>query len=115
MTEMGQPELGNRTKRWLQDLDRILDQGSALAARGYEAYCSDPALPLAIEALCLRAGEIAKRLIAADPERFSDEIWILVARTRDFLAHHYDRVDVDVLWATANRDFPALHELVRGL
>lgn len=109
---MERPVQGNRQTRWLQDLEEVLRQGADLASRGYDAYSSDPALPLAMEALCVRAGEIARRLITADPDHFSDEIWTLVARNRDFLAHHYDRIDIEMLWATVNRDFPALRQLV---
>lgn len=58
-----------------------------IVARGRDAFDSDIALPLAVETLCSRVGEIAKRLVAADPKRFGDPVWSLAARNRDFLIH----------------------------
>lgn len=95
----------DRTARWLDDLSLTLDEASALVDRGRGAFDGDPALPLAFEALCSRVGEIAKRLTASDPVRFSAPIWSQAARNRDFVTHHYDRVDRDVLWRTVSVSF----------
>ncbi|MBO9578226.1 MAG: DUF86 domain-containing protein [Microbacteriaceae bacterium] len=97
-----------RTDRWLADLRRTLESAASLAARGRAAYDADEALRLAFEALVTRVGELAKRLVAAGPARFSDGIWSLAARQRDFVAHHYDRIDHDALWLTVTNDFPRL-------
>jgi len=105
---------GGRTDRWVADLSRMLDQAEVLVARGRAAYDSDPALPLAFEALCSRVGELTKRLINADAERFAAPIWAQAARNRDFVVHHYDRVDRDALWTTVSVSFLELREeLVR--
>lgn len=103
----------DRTRRWLEDLTRVLDDADALVARGRESYDDDPALPLAFEALCNRVGELAKRLIAADPESFSAPIWTQAARNRDFVVHHYDRVDREVLWRTVAVSFGELRSAMR--
>jgi uncharacterized protein with HEPN domain len=84
-----------------------------LAARGRVAFDTDEALPLAFEALANRVGDLCQQLVAADPERFDDELWSLAARNRDFVVHHYHRVDPAVLWVTVTRDFPALATLAR--
>ena len=99
---------GGRTARWAEDLRLTLDRAAELAARGREEFDSDAALPLAFEALVSRVGELAKRLSAAAPDTFADRIWSDAARNRDFVAHHYDRIDLDVLWVTVTRDLPAL-------
>lgn len=103
---------GDRLERWLADLTATLDRAHVLAARGRAAYDADDALPLAFEALISRVGELAKRLTTADPARFIDPIWIQAARNRDFVVHHYDRVDRTVLWATVTVDFPRLQALL---
>ena len=71
-------------------------------------YDSDPAVALAFEALSNRVGEIAKRLVAADPDAFTDPIWLQAARNRDFVVHHYDRIDREALWQTITQGFPDL-------
>jgi len=98
----------NRVDRWVADLRAALALTADLVARGRAAYDADPALQLAFEALSNRVGELAKRLRTADPERFGDDIWTLAARNRDFVVHHYDRIDRDALWNTVTRDFPSL-------
>lgn len=105
-----------RADAWLRDLVIALDQAAMLVARGHGAYLEDPALPLAFEALVNRVGDLAKRLTTADPSRFAQPIWRAAARTRDFVVHHYDRVDHDVLWQTVSVSFPALREaaITRG-
>ena len=100
------PELLNR-------LLRTLDAARDLADRGRASYDADPAVPLAFEALANRVGDLCKQLIAADRARFSHEVRVLAARNRDFVVHHYHRLDPDVLWVTVTRDFPALAELAR--
>lgn len=97
-----------RVERWLENLRATLASAADLVARGRDAFDSDAAVPLAFEALSNRVGELAKRLIAADPARFSAPIWRQAARNRDFVVHHYDRIDRDALWLTVARDFPAL-------
>jgi len=105
----------DRTTRWVEDLQRNLDAAHALVARGRDAYNADPAIPLAFEALCARVGELAKRLTNAEPERFAAAIWSQAARNRDFVVHHYDRVDRDALWTTVTVSFVELREaLLRG-
>jgi uncharacterized protein with HEPN domain len=102
------PGLPGRTGRWLSDLSVALDQAASLVARGRTAFDEDPALPLAFEALCNRAGDLAKMLLAADPQRFSDPIRRQAARNRDVVVHHYDRVDRQALWITVSVSFPQL-------
>lgn len=98
----------DRTRRWLADLRADLDQTAELVRRGRKAFDSDPALRLAFEALCNRVGELCKRLHAAESDRFSDPIWRQAARNRDFVVHHYDRVDEQALWITVSTSFPDL-------
>jgi uncharacterized protein with HEPN domain len=105
----------DRVDRWLDDLGATLDTASALVARGREAFDRDAAVPLAFEALSNRVGDLAKRLVAADPARFSDPIWSQAARNRDFVVHHYDRVDADALWVTVERSFPELRAVLDGV
>ncbi|MDF2991421.1 MAG: hypothetical protein K0S37_1935 [Microbacterium sp.] len=98
----------DRIDRWIDDLTEALDLADELVARGRDAYDADPAMSLAFQTLAIRVGEIAKRLVAADPERFSSPEWSLAARQRDFVVHHYHRVDDDALWETVSDHLPKL-------
>ena len=104
----------DRTPRLLDELTAALDAAEALAARGRESFDEDAAIPLAFEALSNRVGDLAKRLQSADAARFVDPIWRQAARQRDFVVHHYGRLDADVLWRTVTESFPRLAEVVRS-
>jgi uncharacterized protein with HEPN domain len=97
-----------RIARWIDDLAGTLDKASQLVARGKTAYDNDAALPLACEALSNRVGDLAKKLVAEDSARFADPIWTQAARNRDFVVHHYHRLDREALWVTVSVDFPKL-------
>lgn len=80
-------------------------------ARGLRRRCC---APLAFEALSNRIGDLAKRLVDADQARFADLVWRQAARNRDFVVHHYDRLDSDLLWRTVTTAFPLLAALVHA-
>ena len=69
-------------------------------------------MSLAFEALCSRVGDLAKRLVSANPARFSEPIWSNATRNRDFIVHQYHRVDADLVWNTVAVEFPVLARLV---
>lgn len=104
----------DRVDRWLGDLRDTLARAADLAERGRDAFDVDPALPLAFEALSIRIGDLAKRLVHADEARFSHLVWRQAARNRDFVVHHYDRMDRDLLWRTVVTAFPELAARVQA-
>lgn len=104
----------DRIARWLADLDQTLVLAADLVSRGRAVFDADPAIPLAFEALSNRVGDLAKKLVAADPVRFGDDAWSNAARTRDFVVHHYHRIDRDVLWTTVSVSYPHLAHLISG-
>lgn len=101
--------------RWITELRATLATAAELVGRGRNAYDTDPAMRLAFEALSNRVGDLAKRLVALDPGRFSATIWSAAARNRDLVAHHYHRIDLELLWQTVARDFPELSTLLDQL
>ena len=104
-----------RVARWMADLDAALTSADEIVSRGEHAFGSDQAIPLAFEALSNRVGELSKRLIGADPARFSAPIWQQAVRNRDFVVHHYDRIDLTALWVTVSVSFPELHRILQEL
>jgi len=77
-----------------------------LVARGKSAYDADRQLRLAGEAIVSRLGEAAVRLpeelVAAHP----DIPFRQVRAIRNLVAHVYQRVDPEVVWATLNIAVP---------
>ena len=96
----------------LADLEDNLVIAADLVRRGRDAYDADAAVRLAFEALSTRIGDLCKRLVTVDPDRFDDPIWSQAAKNRDFVVHHYHRVDYAALWVTVSAGFPELHHLV---
>ncbi|PTL74511.1 hypothetical protein C1I63_17930 [Rathayibacter caricis DSM 15933] len=104
----------DRSARWLDLIVEDCARAQALVDRGRDAFDADPALPLAFEALANRIGDLAKRLAHDDPQRFSEALWSIAAKNRDFIVHHYDVVDRDRLWLTVATDFPSVADLARS-
>lgn len=69
---------------------------------------TDDMLRLALTKLVEIVGEAAKQLTSAGRSRYPDVAWDDAARMRDRLVHHYFDIDLEVLWATITKDFPAL-------
>ena len=104
-----------QTARWMLELRATLTTAAELVPRGRAAYDADPALRLAFEALSNRVGDLAKRLIALDPERFNAPLWSAAARNRDVVAHHYHRIDYELFWQTVAHDFAELSAVLDEL
>lgn len=115
MTHEVEQRYGGRTRKPLQDIIEAADHAAALVARGRPAYDEDVMLRFAGEAIASRIGEAVARL---DPRLTADHPEIpfrLAKRMRNFMSHHYDRVDPEVVWATLESDMPAFAVQIRNL
>lgn len=108
-------EAADAAERWTRELFATLATAAELVRRGRTAFDTDPAIPLAFEALSNRVGDLAKRLVSVDPERFAHPVWSAAARNRDVVVHHYHRLDRELLWSTVTNDFPKLAELLSAI
>ncbi|MBX3098706.1 MAG: DUF86 domain-containing protein [Salinibacterium sp.] len=98
----------------LDDLEQTLHSADQLVARGREAFDADFTVRLAFEALSNRVGEATKRLVQLDPDLFTETEWTFASRHRDKVVHHYNSIDVEVLWSTVATHFPRLRELAHS-
>ena len=65
---------------------------------------------------CLEiVGEATKRLSGEYRERHPQIAWQTMAGMRDILIHAYDKVNVDVVWATVTTSIPALIDAIQPL
>lgn len=60
-------------------------------------------------------GEAAKKLPLEARERYANVDWRRVAGMRDFIAHQYFALDLDIIWDAVENDIPALHDEVRTI
>jgi len=97
---------GQRAEQSLRDLVEFGEMAAELVARGKSAYDAVRQLRLAGEAIVSRLGEAAVRLpeelVAAHP----DIPFRQVRAIRNLVAHVYQRVDPEVVWATLNIAVP---------
>ncbi|HJE51708.1 MAG TPA: DUF86 domain-containing protein [Tessaracoccus flavescens] len=111
--------LSPETRRRLLDIVRLCERAEALAARGRAWYDSDPELQvpkLAADSLVLKLGEAVRRL----PEEFlednaSDPTWRQAVGMRNRIAHEYDAVDYEIVWAVISRHAGLLRQAVEAL
>lgn len=63
-------------------------------------------------------GEAANHIQSVAPEfaaQHNHIPWQLMYTMRNRLAHGYDKVDIEIVWNTIQRDLPALHQQVRAV
>ncbi len=55
-------------------------------------------------------GEAARRLSPEARNKFPEIPWKLITAMRNIIIHDYDDVDLDIVWATVQKDIPTLVE-----
>ena len=97
-----------QSRRWVTLLRENLSTSHLVINCSKEEFVKSPTLQLAGEALAIRVGDLAKKIMVDEPSLGGSNIWQSAARTRDFLAHHYHQIDVDILWETVTISFAEL-------
>lgn len=104
----------DRVSRRLADLARFGAEAAFLVAKGKPAYFADT-----MEGALLRdAGERILIKIATAVEKLPDEFtadhpeidWVGINRMRNLVAHHYDKVNDDLMWQALTVRIPNLIE-----
>ncbi len=73
-----------------------------------EALRKDMKTRLALERAVEIVGEAAKSVSAETKGTLPQIPWRDMARTRDFFAHQYFKIDVEILWRIARENLPEL-------
>lgn len=97
-----------QSRRWVTLLSENLSTSHLVMNCSKEEFVKSPTLQLAGEALAIRVGDLAKKIMVHEPSLGGSKIWQSAARTRDFLAHHYHQIDIDILWETVTISFGEL-------
>lgn len=86
-------------------------------ARGRAAFDADPAVVDAVLYQLVVLGGAAEAALQADPSlraRFPEVPWSPMARVRARAAHHYYKLDREVVWDTARAAVPAAGAAIRA-
>lgn len=81
----------------------------------HEAFVGDRRTQSAIVHQMLILGEAAKRLSETFRSDHLDVPWSRIARMRDLMIHHYEAIDIEEVWRTADVDVPDLLSFLEPL
>jgi len=99
----------SRDDATLLDIVAAAQAGVAfVAGLDKQAFLSDAKTQAAVLHQITLVGEATKRLSPAFRKRHTDIPWKDIAGMRDQLIHHYDRVDLNLVWAVVHDRLPEL-------
>lgn len=106
----------DKVARLLDDLATMAQDAAYVVSLGEDAYLADDArgrlLRNAGERIVIKVSTVVERL----PEDFKNQHpeveWVKIQRMRNLVAHHYDKVQADFVWATLAGRIPELVRLV---
>ena len=90
---------------------RYCDQlNESLAELGFsrERFMKSHTYQNAAAMYILQLGELTKQLSSDFLRQFPQIPWSEMAKTRDSYAHHYGRIDFEMVWDTAVHDIPTI-------
>lgn len=106
----------DRIGRRLADLAEFAREAEYLTAKGRTAYFEDSPdgtiLRNAGERILIKVATVAEKL----PDEFKGSLpeidWVGINRMRNLVAHHYDRVSDDLVWAALTIRIPHLAQTI---
>ncbi len=96
----------------LECCDRVADYINGVREEDYHA---NPMLQDALVRNIEVVGEAVKNLSSKITDAHPKIAWSQIARMRDKIAHHYFRINLDVVWKTATEDIPKLRPLIASI
>lgn len=74
----------------------------------FEAFSADLKTQSAVLHQLMILGEACKRLSREQREQYPEIAWSDIMRMRDKLIHHYEAIDLGLVWIAATREVPEL-------
>lgn len=106
---------GVRARQALTDLRGFVALGDGLTAQGKTAYDINIYLRLSAEAIVHRVGEAVARLPPSLIDTHPEIEFPLAKAMRNRIAHRYQSVDYEILWAALAVDLPQMSAQVAEL
>ncbi|WP_297745949.1 DUF86 domain-containing protein [uncultured Tessaracoccus sp.] len=101
-----------RVQLWLDDLSGFIADAAYLVTLGRDAYLADTPqgrlLRNAGERLLIKVATVVERLPDEFKNEYPDIAWRQIGRMRNLVAHHYDKVNHDLMFVTLQREIPDL-------
>lgn len=108
----GSADREGRVGRRLGDLAEFVREAAYLTSKGREAYLADSMegalLRNAGERILIKVATVAEKLPQTFKDCYPDVDWQGINRMRNLVAHHYDRVSHDLIWAALTVRIPEL-------
>lgn len=102
----------DRVARRLGDLRAFGAEARYVVARGRDAYLADSPegalLRNAGERVLIKVATVVEKLPDAYKAAHGEVAWLAISRMRNLVAHHYDKVNDDVMWAALATRVPAM-------
>ncbi len=92
--------------------DRVADYVCGVSEKDYH---ENPMLQDALVRNIEVVGEAVKNLSPEITNEHPQIAWSQIARMRDKIAHHYFRINLDVVWKTATGDLPTLRPQITAI
>lgn len=98
-----------RDRAYLKDiLDAARLARHYIKGKSWEDFQDDTQCQDAVVRRVEIIGEAARRLSPESLNTFPDLPWSDIVGMRNFVIHHYDAVDLGIVWDTVQEDFPRL-------
>lgn len=102
----------DRLNRRLADLSAFIDEADYLTSKGRSAYLADDPegrlLRNAGERILIKIATVAEKLPAEYKDAHPAADWRGLKRMRDLAAHHYDKVNDELVWQALAIRIPRL-------
>lgn len=96
----------------LADMARFADEAAWVVHFGRDAYVSDDPqgalLRNAGERILIKIATVVEKLPETYKGTHPQVQWVAISRLRNLVAHHYDKVNDDLIWVSLERDVPQL-------
>jgi uncharacterized protein with HEPN domain len=102
----------DRVQRRLSDLAGFGEQAAYIVGKGRDAYLADSPdgalLRNAGERILIKVATVVEKLPEEFRSRYPGVDWSGITRMRNLVAHHYDKVNDDLVWAALTTRLPEL-------
>lgn len=102
----------DKVARLLTDLVAMGEDAAHVVSLGQAAFLADDTqgrlLRNAGERIVIKVSTVVERLPVEFKDGHPEVEWVKIQRMRNLVAHHYDKVQADFVWATLAHRIPAL-------